>query len=396
MHKKNLVFVVRIIPLILIAGFFSCDGWNLEKREDHDFTSFSYSTSDLNDKESWGIIHNDGGYLVVGTTIQQSSSNQDIYLVKINDVGDELWTQSYGTANSEEGSCIYSVENSGSYAVGGNRLVGDNDWQHYLVITNLLGNKTGEYTYGFNKEDKLYSIVQKDGGGYYLCGHSFTWQSANLGSESVIYEIDGSGTEITRYNYGNELANGNDLNDYGHSILRSDDGHVITLNTFEDSHNRGIYDLQLIKHDVDNLASIKWNRTLVENCFKINSSVKRMEDGYIVVAALTSSKLILIRTDIDGNKLWERSYDNADCEYGASVISTSEGGFLIMSSGVTLIKTDADGIDIGRKDYEGLALGNNCVVESDDDGYVFTYTVAEESSTEDKLHITKIYSNLLY
>lgn len=372
---------------------FSCEPWNLEKRPDHDFITFETTIQDNADKEAWGIMYDQGGYLVVGTTEETGSGNPDVYLVKINEEGTKLWSSSFGDSDDDKGTAIIKLAGDQGYALAGNKNVGGNDWQMYLIKTDLQGSKIWDEKYGWIKEDMSFSMIEQQNGGFLLLGHSATWESANLGIEIIIYETLADGTEQTRYNYGNPIENGNGLNDYGHSIISSGDGNFIILATYEDKNYDGTFNVHLIKLNSSTLNVI-WNKIIIQNCHRINGSVISLSDGFAVLGALTTNKLSLVKTNSEGESQWERPYDNCDCEKGASVCQTQDGGFLILSSGMTLIKTDASGLESERTDFDGEALGNHCVIQAADEGYVFTGVFENNSSGVNELKIVKMYPDI--
>lgn len=372
---------------------FSCEPWNLEKRPDHDYITFETTIQDNADKEAWGIMYDQGGYLVVGTTEETGSGNPDVYLVKINEDGIKLWSSSFGDSDDDQGIAIIKLAGDQGYVLAGNKNVGGNDWQMYLIKTDLQGSKIWEEKYGWIKEDKAFSLIEQQNGGFFLLGHSATWESANLGIEAIIYETLADGTEQTRYNYGNPIGNGDDLDDYGHSIISSSDGNFIILATYEDKNYTGIFNVHLIKINGSTLNVI-WNKTIIQNCHPINGSVISLSDGYAVLGALTINKLSLVKTNSEGVSQWERPYDNCDCEKGASVCQTQDNGFLILSSGMTLIKTDASGLESERTDFDGETLGNHCVIQATDGGYVFTGVFENSSNGINELKIVKMYPDI--
>ncbi len=371
----------------------SCDPWTLEKRPDHDFITFVTTIQDNADKECWGILYDNGGYIIAGTREETGSGNPDVYLVKVNEEGTKLWHSSFGDSDAEQGTSIVKLSNNQGYAIAGNKNVGGTDWQIYLINTNLQGNKIWEENYGWIKEDKAYSLVQQPDMGFLLLGHSLTWEAASMGKEVVVYETFADGSEQTRYNFGNPVENGSDLDDYGYSIIGTGDGHYVMLTAYEDKNYPGQHNIRLIKLDASSLSVI-WDRTLIENCYLINASLVRLADGYAVLGALTGNKLSLVRTDLEGISQWQRSYDNSDCELGASVCQTQDNGFLLLSSGMTLIKTDAGGLELERCDFNGDALGNRCIMQASDGGYVFAGVFENGTSGLKELKIVKMYPDI--
>ncbi len=95
-----------------------------------------------------------------------------------------------------------------------------------------------------------------------------------------------------------------------------------------------------------------------------------------------NDNIALAKLDIDGNLLWLQEYDFEDQDIGYDMIQTSDGGFLIaghtnsffdFSSNILLIKTDANGNKLWQTSY-----GNNTserptgLIETADGGYAFT------------------------
>ncbi len=95
-----------------------------------------------------------------------------------------------------------------------------------------------------------------------------------------------------------------------------------------------------------------------------------------------NDNIALAKLDIDGNLLWLQEYHFDDQDIGYDMIQTSDGGFLIaghtnsffdFSSNILLIKTDANGNKLWQTSY-----GNNTserpmgLIETADGGYAFT------------------------
>jgi len=103
-----------------------------------------------------------------------------------------------------------------------------------------------------------------------------------------------------------------------------------------------------------------------------------LEDGYVFASATQSSDLDvtanrgkydiwLVKVDLDGNLIWEKSYGGTGTDFYPYLISTSDGGFLIVHYGdtsnpgwssygewdVTLLKLDAEGNREWGKNYGG-------------------------------------------
>jgi len=116
----------------------------------------------------------DGNYIITGKTSLYYSVLFDVYLLKINDDGDTLWTRKIGGEDeSDIGRCVRPTTDGGyiitgwTYSYG----IGTPDSSNvYLIKTDSEGYVEWEQTYGGTGEDKGYSVSQTDDGGYIIAG----------------------------------------------------------------------------------------------------------------------------------------------------------------------------------------------------------------------------------
>lgn len=95
-----------------------------------------------------GIVQlEDSSYVVTGSSSSWGESSQ-AFLLKIDTVGNYLWSQSYGGAESEAGKRVLYNADLGFYIAGFSNSFGSGDFDAYLVKTDLNGNKLWEKTYG--------------------------------------------------------------------------------------------------------------------------------------------------------------------------------------------------------------------------------------------------------
>lgn len=75
----------------------------------------------------------DGGYLIVGDTRSYGAGWYDIYVIRIDKVGDTLWTRTYGGSQPDEAFALYPTKDGG-YLIGGNtKSFGEWDDDVYLL-----------------------------------------------------------------------------------------------------------------------------------------------------------------------------------------------------------------------------------------------------------------------
>ena len=82
--------------------------------------TFGGSNSDWS---SCGIQTIDEGYIIVGSTESYGSGNGDVYLIKTDTNGYELWQRTYGGTNNDHGNSIHQTSDGGFIIAGGTYIL---------------------------------------------------------------------------------------------------------------------------------------------------------------------------------------------------------------------------------------------------------------------------------
>lgn len=138
--------------------------------------------------------------------------------------------------------------------------------------------------------------------------------------------------------------------------------------------------------------TITWNQTYNRSsCDSFFSGIEVSKNELLLIGTTKNRDTVedvwLVKTDPNGNLLWEKTYGSNTVDIGFSVIQTSDDYFILAgytylngSADGWLIKTDSEGEHIWNKTYGELGEEViNSVIETNDGGYClagFTSSVA--------------------
>lgn len=258
---------------------------------------------------------NDGGYILVGSTFSIGDAG-DIWLIKTDSSGNTLWSKTFGGSQEDRAIDVEQTPDGGYIILGSTSSFGDNNW---LIKTNDAGDIIWDKTFGANQE--AFDMKLTSDGGYIITGKiPVSGYSRNI----WLTRLDNYGNMVWEKNYGGVYY------DSGFSVKQSDDyGFIVTGFIRTDEHNIDVY---VLKTDAD--GNIEWESIFGGNGLDAGWGVDQTYDGGYVVTGITESygnggDAWLIKTDAEGNKIWDKKLGGANYEHGFSVEQTMDAGFII-------------------------------------------------------------------
>lgn len=344
---------------------------------------------DPNDKEwiktfygfPWRVRQtNDNGYIISG------SASGDAWIMKTDVDGNILWEKRYGESDEDVAFCAIQT-NDGGYIITGYRYVWNPNYRSnmWLIKTDSMGNEQWNKT--FNKEDHSwgYNILETNDG-YIVIGASCP---DGPGAKIWMLKTDKNGT----LEWDTLLSAGD-----GTSIINAiDGGYIITGGEY------------MIKTDEE--GTILWAKKFgLGDLSEINEVVPTDDGGYAITGRFYPdiSEIFLIKTDINGNKQWMKTFGRNRCDIAYSLIQTSYGGYLIagtMDNSLTqyinfeayLVRTNENGDKLWERLYgegqvvDGKTDSARSVILSSDNGYITTGVTNCLGSTGDTGFLMKRY-----
>ena len=231
-------------------------------------------------------------------------------------------------------------------------------------------------TFGGTSFDYGRSVALTSDGGYIIGGYSGSFGIAG-NADFYLIKTDASGTLVWQKTFGG--GNG----EYGYSVHQTTDGGFIIAG-FTYYYSAGDFDILLIKTDAN--GNQLWQKTFGGANLDYAYSVQQTGDGGFVIAGYTYSfgaglsDLYLVKIDAGGNLQWQKTIGGSQGDEGHSVQQTSDGGYIItghtfsfstVGQYVYLVKTDASGNVLWQKTYGGNDVNTgNSVRQTSDGGYI--------------------------
>jgi hypothetical protein len=175
----------------------------------------------------------DGGYILTGFTNSFGAGFYDVYLIKTDNIGDTLWTRTFGGPSAEIGWCVQQTSDGG-YIVSGSCVGG----YAYLIKTTSSGDTLWTRAYESGRVGQ--SIKQTTDGGFIIAGSATGIVSGN--KDLYLLKTDASGNVTWSTSFGGAGL------DEGFSVQQTLDGGYI-VGGYTTSYGAGSSDFYLIKTD---------------------------------------------------------------------------------------------------------------------------------------------------
>lgn len=287
---------------------------------------------------------------------------------------DTLWTRTYGGDIADYGRSVQLTTDNGYIIAGMTMSFGDGH-RALVIKTDENGDTLWTRTFGGGNIDEASSLEQTVDRGYIIVGSTNTIGMGNF--DILLIKTDEYGEEIWTKTFGGIL------DDFGSSVQQTTDSGYVLIGSTE-SFASGMQDIWLIKTDVN--GNVIWDKRFGWTDYAGGSDVQQTTDGGYIVSGFSPSiggwwsDFWLIKTDANGDTLWTKTFGGTDLDFSSSVQQTIDGGYIITGrtesfgaggNDVWLIKTDESGDSLWTRTFGGLnGDGGKSVKQTVDRGYI--------------------------
>ncbi|MCK5559067.1 MAG: hypothetical protein KAJ51_00675, partial [Thermoplasmata archaeon] len=274
----------------------------------------------------------DGGYVIVGMTQSYGAGNQDIWLIKADSSGNEQWNRTYGGAGDETGFGLLETADEGYVIVGETSSYGYGGFDVWLLKTDGLGVELWNRTFGGSHTEIGSAIQHTNDGGYIIVGETESYGAG--GRDFWLIKTNSSGAEQWNRTYG-----GGDY-DNGKAVQQTSDGGYIIIGNTLSFGPQGDVVMGLPTENIwaiktDKTGTMQWNKTYGNVYNDYGEAVLQTPDGGYIIAGSSgffmaeNFDIVLLKTDSQGVEEWVKSFGGVDYDFASSMLIMANGNYAI-------------------------------------------------------------------
>lgn len=325
------------------------------------------------------LTTSDGGYIITGMTETSIPDDSDIIIMKTNNLGDTLWTKTYGGTQADYPYAILNTNDGNYFIVGFTKSFGAGNSDTWLLKINPSGDTLWSKTYGGSGYDEARNIIATIDGNYMIVGRSKTGSN----DDAYLMKINPAGTIIWKKNYGGPQI------EIGHSVKECLDGGFVFMGQTW-SYGKGMGDIYLIK--TNPAGDTTWTKTFGGVGTDDGNDILVNTDSTFTIGAETNSPdpqangdidVELLKVDMNGMLIWKKFYGGTNKDVCHMIQATTDGGYIIAATSrsfswikpdMWLIKTNSIGDTIWTRRYgypDPYHEHSYSVKQTTDGGYLF-------------------------
>jgi len=297
--------------------------------------------------------------------------------------------------------CInYSVSSSVLSNDGNVLICGNFNEKISIIKTSVKGNLQWRKNYTIGSYCVAKSVVQTPANDIFVCGQTIqNW--ADKREDIFLQKLNVKGDSVWIKTLG-----GNSF-DYAECIISTSDGNLLIAGKSESFGGDSYGDIYLVKLNIN--GEIIWEKTYPDPDQEFSTHVLETPEGEYLVTGNdqvgqpdTANKIYLLKVNAGGNKLWDKRFGSTYWKWAYTTIATADGNFLTCGkltkdgySQVLILKTDKNGDFIWERTFGEPLLSETgySLKMNSDNTFTITGTSFDVNNPDTEIILLKIDEN---
>jgi len=282
---------------------------------------------------AFDCIADGDGFLITGYTTSFGAGSRDVLLLRLTDRGRPDWWHTYGGPDREAGLSLCPTLNGGFLICGYTRSQGAGEEDVWLVRVDETGEERWNRCYGGERFEIGTAVRPVPAGGYIVAASSGTTGGRN--ADALLIRIDGRGTELWSQAYNNQGRRGYGF-DWCTDLAVTPEGDVFIAGYSDFTDIMDIF-VKRIGPEGDEL----WTASFGNQPFKdYGTALAVLPNGDLIVSGVTKAvdhdnDLYLVRLAPDGEEVWTRSWHAPGSQWPSAVLPDGAGELLVVGHTAT-------------------------------------------------------------
>jgi hypothetical protein len=268
----------------------------------------------------------DGGAVVAGYTTSEGEGSRDVYVVKLDATGEAAWTQTIGGPGVDVARGVCEAGNGDLIVVGDTQSFGAGEDDLYVIRLDEKGDEIWSNTYGGDGPETAASGCVATDDGIFVVGSTGSFHA--MDRDIYLVKLDGDGDEVWTQMY-NTL--GYDF-DWANNVIATDDGGYLIVGA-SNTQGRPMR-AYLMKVAAD--GTRQWEGLYGEGLYNYGHAVIPTADGYLLVGTSkwqdspAQNDVLLVAVDAAGAVVWQRTLGVDGDDWASAMAVTVDGDPIVV------------------------------------------------------------------
>lgn len=267
----------------------------------------------------------DGNIVAAGYTYPDNKLNKDLWILKLDSTGKELWSKTYGGQGDEAAHCVIQTSDGGYALAGFSSTNADFSPDFWMLKLDENGNKEWDFSDGGSRDDFAFSIIETADKGFAAAG--LTRSKGQSHMSGWVVKLDAGGNWAWDH-----IFNQNKW-DAATSIVETEEKFLVVSGymRFLDK-----VDYEALAYSLTPDGQLRWHKTYGWGDWEEATGSVLTYDNSIAISAFSrtqhdqKSDFWVLKIDVDGTIIWNRIFNTQSLDYANDIVETIDNGLILV------------------------------------------------------------------